>query len=142
MAPQAGSNIQMTLRNGVDLTNIEAKRRGPAIAARLSGRAELFKERLDRDRLKDAGEVPPDIQRWMVKHEITKQKAIDAWLDLTPPRPDPAGTQVVAETQRFREAAARDRLRAEAKQTYVGAPAGLEAHVNAIDCQTHNCCDE
>ena len=36
-----------------DLTKVEAKRRSPAIAARLSGRAELFKERLDRDRLKD-----------------------------------------------------------------------------------------
>ena len=34
-----------------DLTKVEAKRRGPAIAARLSGRAELFKERLDRKRL-------------------------------------------------------------------------------------------
>ena len=36
-----------------DLTKVEAKRSDPAIAARLSGRAELFKERLDRDRLKD-----------------------------------------------------------------------------------------
>ena len=31
-----------------DLTKVEAKRRG-----RLSGRAEIFKERLDRDRLRD-----------------------------------------------------------------------------------------
>ena len=36
-----------------DLTKVEAKRRGPAIAARLSGRAEIFKERLGRDRLRD-----------------------------------------------------------------------------------------
>ena len=36
-----------------DLTKVEAKRRGPAIAARLSGRAELFKERFERERLKD-----------------------------------------------------------------------------------------
>ena len=35
------------------MTKVEAKRRGPAIAARLSGRAELFKERLDRVRLQD-----------------------------------------------------------------------------------------
>ena len=35
------------------LTKVETKRRGPAIAARLKGRAELFKERLDRNRLKD-----------------------------------------------------------------------------------------
>ena len=30
-----------------DLTKDEAKRRGPAVAARLSGRAEIYKERLD-----------------------------------------------------------------------------------------------
>ena len=36
-----------------DLTKVEARRRGPAIAARLSGRAEIFKERLNRDRLRD-----------------------------------------------------------------------------------------
>ena len=36
-----------------DLTKVEAKRRGPAIAARLSGRAEIYKERLDRERLRD-----------------------------------------------------------------------------------------
>ena len=35
-----------------DLSKVEARGRGPAIAARLSGRAELFKERLDRGRLK------------------------------------------------------------------------------------------
>ena len=36
-----------------DLTKVEARRRGPAIAARLSFRAELFKERLDRERRRD-----------------------------------------------------------------------------------------
>ena len=36
-----------------ELTQVEAKRRGPAIAARLLGRAKLFKERLDRERAKD-----------------------------------------------------------------------------------------
>ena len=41
------------LEEWCDLTKVEAKRRGPAIAARLSGRAELFKEQLDRERLKD-----------------------------------------------------------------------------------------
>ena len=35
------------------MTKVEARRRGPAIAARLSGRAEIFKERLNRDRLRD-----------------------------------------------------------------------------------------
>ena len=36
-----------------DLTKVEPRKRGLAIAACLSGRAELFKERLDRDRLRD-----------------------------------------------------------------------------------------
>ena len=36
-----------------DLTKVEARRRGPAIAARLSGRAEIYKERLDRERLRE-----------------------------------------------------------------------------------------
>ena len=65
------------------------------------------------------------------KREIARQKAVDAWLDLTTPRPDPAGGEVVAEIQRSREAAG-ERLRAEARQAYVGAPAGLQAHVNAV----------
>ena len=72
-----------------------------------------------------------DFQRWMVTCEIAPQKAIDAWLDLTTPRPDPAGAQVVAEVRRLREAA-QAHLRAEARQMYIGAPAGLEAHVNTI----------
>ena len=37
-----------------EFTKVEAKRRGLASTARLSGRAKLFKERLDRERLKDA----------------------------------------------------------------------------------------
>ena len=56
-----------------------------------------------------------DFQRWMVTCKIAKQKAIEAWLDITTPRPDPAGTQVTAEVDRFRDAA-RERLRAEARQ--------------------------
>ena len=35
------------------MTDVGTERAGPAIAYRLSGRAELFKERLDRERLKD-----------------------------------------------------------------------------------------
>ena len=102
-----------------DLTNVEAKRRGPTIAARLSGRAELFKERLDRERLKDpetgveyllstlrsyfvkdgqsvflyrffqmlcCNRGQTDFQRWMVRYEIARQKAIDIWLDITMPQ--------------------------------------------------------
>ena len=36
-----------------DLTKVEAKRRGPAIAARLSGRAKIFEEQLDREGLRN-----------------------------------------------------------------------------------------
>ena len=74
-----------------------------------------------------------DCQRWTVKYEseIAQPKAVDAWLDLTTPRRDPAGQQVVAEVRWLREAT-QTRLRAEARQTYIGAPAGLETHVNAI----------
>ena len=36
-----------------DVTKVEARRRGPAFATRLLGRAELFKERLDREQLRD-----------------------------------------------------------------------------------------
>ena len=41
------------LEEWCDLTKVEAKRRDPAIAARLSGRAECFKEKLTGDRLED-----------------------------------------------------------------------------------------
>ena len=58
----------------------------------------------------------------MVRYEIAKQKAVDAWLDSTTPRPDPAGAPVTAEVDRLRDAA-RVGLRAEARQTYVGARA-------------------
>ena len=64
-------------------------------------------------------------------YERARQKVADAWLDITTLRPDPAGPPVAAETQRLREAA-QARLRAEARQTCIGAPAGLEARVNAI----------
>ena len=68
----------------------------------------------------------------MVKHEIARQKAVDAWLDATTPRPALGEAAVVAEVERLRHAA-RDRLRAEARQAWLGAPADLPAHLNAID---------
>ena len=37
-----------------------------------------------------------DFQRWMVKYDMARQKAIEIWLDITTPRPDPAGAQVTA----------------------------------------------
>ena len=139
------------------LTKVEAKRRGPAIATRLSGRAELFKERLERDRLRDpekgveyllstlrpffvkdlqsvflyrfcqmlrCNRGQTDYQRWMVKYEIARQKAGDAWLDATTPRPIIGEAEVTAEVEQLRNAA-RDRLRAEARQTWLGPLAGL-----------------
>ena len=57
MAPPSGSTIQMQLRKMVwyhQSCQPEPRRCGPAISARSLGRAELFKERLDRERLKDA----------------------------------------------------------------------------------------
>ena len=72
-----------------------------------------------------------DFQRWMVRYEIARQKAGDAWLEITTPRPDPADAAVTAEVDRQRDAA-RERRRTEARQTYVGAPAGLQAHVDAV----------
>ena len=130
-----------------DLTQVETRRRGPAIAARLSGRAEIFKERLDRERLRDpeigvdyflatlrpffvkdlqsvflyrffqmlrCNRGQTDHQRWMVKYEIARQKAVDAWLDATTPKPLAGDAAVVAQTERLREAA-RERLRAETR---------------------------
>ena len=159
------------------LTKVEAKRRGPAIAARSSGRAELFIERLDRERLKDpvtgveyllstlrpyfvkdgqsvfhykffqmlrCNRGQTDFQRWMVRYEIARQKAVDAWLDITTPRLASDNHALQAEVERLREAA-RTRLRAEARQSYIGAPDGLQAHVKAVglpeatDCHDRSC---
>ena len=67
----------------------------------------------------------------MVRYEIARQKAIDAGLDITTPRPAADHHTLLAEVERLREAA-RTRLRAEARQTYVGAPDKPQAHVNAV----------
>ena len=133
-----------------DLTKVKAKRRGPAIAAHLSGRAEFFKERLDRERFKDpetgveyllstlrpyfvkdgqsvflyrffqmlrcnCGQI--DFQRWMVRYEIARQKAIENWLDITTPRPDPAVAAVTVEVERLRNAA-RERLQKQGRHIH------------------------
>ena len=147
-----------------DLTKVEAKRRGPAIAARLTGRAGLFKERLDRQRLRDpetrveyllltlrpffikdlqsvflyrffqmlrCNRGQTDHQCWMGKYEIERQKAVDAWLDATTPRPIVGEAAATAEVERLR-AAARERLRLEARQAWLGPPADLPAHLEGI----------
>ena len=147
-----------------DLTKVEARRRGPAVAARLTGRAEIYKERLDRDRLKDpetgvdyllatlrpyfvkdlqsvflyrffqllrCNRGQTDHQRWMIKYEIARQKAVDAWLEATTPRPAVDHADVAAQIERLRTAA-RDRARLEVRREWVGAPEGLQAAVDAV----------
>ena len=71
-----------------------------------------------------------DFQRWMVRYEIAKRNSVDAWLEITTPRPDPAGAALQAEARRLREAL-QARQREAAQLTYIGALAGLEAHVTA-----------
>ena len=44
-----------------------------------------------------------DHQRWMVKYEIARQKAVDAWLDAITPRPPPDHADVTAQVQALRE---------------------------------------
>ena len=147
-----------------DLTKVEAKRRGPAIAARLSGRAEIYKERLDRERLRDpetgveyllstlrpffvkdlqsvflyrffqllrCNRGQTDHQRWMIKYEIARQKAVDAWLEATTPRPLVGDADVVTQIDRLRDAA-RDRQRLEVRRDWVGPAGELAAAVNAV----------
>ena len=72
-----------------------------------------------------------DHQRWMVKYEIARQKAVDAWLDATTPKPIAGEAAVTAQVERLREAA-RERLRAEARRDWAGPAAGLAAAVAAV----------
>ena len=67
----------------------------------------------------------------MVKYEIARQKAVDAWLDATTPRPPPDHADVTAHLENLREAA-RERLRAEVRRTWDGAAGGLAAAVAAV----------
>ena len=147
-----------------DLTKVEAMRCGPAIAARLSGRAEIFNERLDRERLRDpetgvdyflatlrpffvkglqsvllycffqmlrCNRGQADHQRWMVKYEIAHQKAVDAWLDVTTPKPSVGEAEVTNQVTRLQEAA-RDRQRAEVRRDWAAPPGELAAAVAAV----------
>ena len=72
-----------------------------------------------------------DHQRWMVKYEIARQKAVDAWRDATTPKPAIDGEAPVAQIGRLREAA-RERLRAKARRDWAGAADGLAAAVAAV----------
>ena len=62
-----------------------------------------------------------------MKNEIARPKAVDAWLDITTPRPDAAGAAAQVDVDRLRQAA-RVCLQTEARQTHVGALDGLQAH--------------
>ena len=63
----------------------------------------------------------------MVKYEIARQKAVDAWLDATTPKP----ADVTAQVERLREAA-RDRQREGTCRDWAGPADGLEAAVAAV----------
>ena len=161
MGAQAGSSIQMQLKN---VASFKVRLRGPAIAARLEGRAELFRERFDRDRPKDPetcvehclatmrpffvkdnqavflyrffqmlrctrGQM--DYRRWLIKYEIARSKAIEAWLATTTPRPAADHADVIAEVNRLRKAE-QDCRRTEVRQTFSGPQAGLQATIDAV----------
>ena len=141
-----------------DLTKVEAKRRGPTIATRLSGGTDIFKERLDTETgvdyflatlrpffVKDLQSVflycffqmlqwnrgQTDHQRCMVKYDIACQKAVDSWFDATTPKPVAGEAAVITQVNRLREAA-RDRQRAETRRDWAGAPGDLAATVAAV----------
>ena len=59
------------------------------------------------------------------------RKAVDAWLDATTARLPPDHADVTAQVEVLREAA-RERLRAEVRRTWDGAPGGLAAAVTAV----------
>ena len=64
----------------------------------------------------------------MVKYEIARQKAVNAWLDATTPKPIPGEAEVTAQVTRLQEGA-RDRRRQEVRRDWVGAPGDLAAAV-------------
>ena len=67
----------------------------------------------------------------MVKHEIARQKAVDAWLDATTPKPIPGEAEVTTQVTRLQEGA-RDRRRQEVRRDWTRAPGGLAAAVEAV----------
>ena len=67
----------------------------------------------------------------MIKYEIARQKAVDAWLEATTPRPAADHVDVVAQIGPLRDAA-RDRQRLEVRRDWVGPQAELAAAVNAV----------
>ena len=67
----------------------------------------------------------------MVKYEIARQKAVDAWLDATTPKPLEGEAAIVAQIARLREAA-RDRQRQETRRDWVGPAGDLAAAVAAV----------
>ena len=67
----------------------------------------------------------------MIKYEIARQKAVDAWLEATTPRPPVDHADVAARIEHLRDAA-RDRQRLEVRRDWVGPQAELAAAVNAV----------
>ena len=72
-----------------------------------------------------------DFQCWMVRYEISSQKAIDAWLDATTPKPIIGEAAVTAETNRLRDVG-HERLRTDTRQAWLAPPGGLHAHFDGI----------
>ena len=60
-----------------------------------------------------------DCQRWLTNYEIARGKAIEAWLDISTPRPVEDHADVVAEVNRRRQAE-QERRPAEVRQTFAG----------------------
>ena len=71
---------------------------------------------------------PPEV---MIKYEIARQKAVDAWLEATTQRPAADHADVIVQIDRLRDAA-HERQRLEVRRDWVGPPADLAAAVNAV----------
>ena len=65
-----------------------------------------------------------DYQRWIVRYEIARQKAVDAWLHATTPKPIIGEAAATAEVERLRNAAL-EGFRVAARQAWLGPAAGL-----------------
>ena len=72
-----------------------------------------------------------DNRRRLVKYEIAKGNAIEAWLHITIPGPAEDSADVVTERNRFVRAQ-HDRQRVELGQAWVGPHHGLQATIDAV----------
>ena len=112
-----------------DVTKVEARRRGPAMAARLSGRAETFKERLDRERLRDPERGVKHLLATLRPFFVKDLESVFLYRFFQMLRCNRGQT----DHQRWTtQESASDRLRAEARQAWLGRVAGLQARIEAI----------